>query len=272
MNERVESQMLMEVALRRALKNGEFVLHYQPRICTATGRAIGAEALLRWQHPESGLMEPARFVPLLEETGLIVPVGAWVLAEACRQARLWQDGGLPAMKVSVNLSSRQFRSETLYESVSEALRASGLAPQFLELELTESLLVENVDYAMDVIEKLKAIGVAISIDDFGTGYSSLAYLKRFPIDSLKIDRSFVRDLASSPKDVAIVEAISALAKSLGIGLIAEGVEEAWPAEFLRTRHCTEMQGFFFSGPLPAAATAEALGRHYEQTPRLSQAA
>ena len=270
MNERVESQILVEAALRRGLKNHEFVLHFQPRVSVASGRATGAEALLRWRHPEWGLVEPARFVPLLEETGMVVPVGAWVLAEACRQARSWQDAGLPPLRVSVNLSSRQFRSETLLESVSEALRASRLQPQMLELELTESLLVENVEHAMGVMGKLKAIGAAISIDDFGTGYSSLGYLKRFPIDSLKIDKSFVRDIATSPKDAAIVKAISALARSLGIGLIAEGVEEAWQVEFLRGRHCTEMQGFLFSRALPPEQMVDALSRAYP-LPRASAA-
>ncbi|HEX6412807.1 MAG TPA: EAL domain-containing protein [Burkholderiales bacterium] len=265
MNERVETQMMVEAALRRALKNEEFVLYFQPRVSAATGRATGAEALLRWKHPEWGLVEPARFVPLLEETGLIVPVGAWVLAEACRAARAWQSAGLPPLRVSVNLSSRQFRSEALCDAVSEALRSSGLAPQLLELELTESLLIENVEHAMGVMGQLKAIGTIISIDDFGTGYSSLGYLKRFPIDSLKIDRSFVRDIATSPKDAAIVKAISALARSLGIGLIAEGVEEPWQVEFLRGRHCTELQGFFFSRPVPEEALVEALRRSYPLT-------
>jgi diguanylate cyclase (GGDEF)-like protein len=262
MNERVESQIMIEAGLRRALKNEEFVLHFQPRVSAATGRATGAEALVRWRHPEWGLVEPARFVPLLEETGLVVPVGAWVLAEACRQAKAWQACGLGALRVSVNLSSRQFRSEALCETVSDALRASGLAPQLLELELTESLLVENVDHAMGVMGKLKAIGTALSIDDFGTGYSSLGYLKRFPIDSLKIDKSFVRDIATSPKDAAIVKAISGLARSLGIGLIAEGVEEPWQVEFLRARHCTEMQGYLFGRPVPAAALPEMLARTF----------
>ena len=270
MNERVESQIMIETALRRALKNDEFVLHFQPRVSAATGRATGAEALLRWKHPEWGLVEPARFVPLLEETGLIVPVGNWVLLEACRQAMAWQAAGLPPLRVSVNLSSRQFRSDALFEAVSEALRASKLAPQLLDLELTESLLIDNVDHAMGVMGKLKAIGTAISIDDFGTGYSSLGYLKRFPIDSLKIDKSFVRDIATSPKDAAIVNAISALARSLGIGLVAEGVEEPWQVEFLRARHCTEMQGYLFSRALPAEALAAALSRSYPM-PRPSAA-
>ena len=262
MNERVENQIAIEGALRRALKHDEFRLHFQPRVSAASGRATGAEALLRWHHPSWGLVEPARFVPMLEETGLIVPVGAWVLAEACRQAKAWQAAGLPPLRVSVNLSSRQFRSEALAESVSEALRASGLAPQQLEIELTESLLVENVEHAMGVMGRLKAIGTALSIDDFGTGYSSLSYLKRFPIDSLKIDRSFVRDIATSPKDAAIVKAISALARELGIGLIAEGVEEPWQVGFLRAHHCTEMQGYLFSRALPPEKVIEGLAGTY----------
>jgi len=262
MNERVENQMQLEAALRRALKNGEFVLHFQPRVSAATGRAIGVEALLRWRHPEWGLVEPARFVPVLEETGLIVAVGAWVLAEACHQAKAWQAGGRAPLRVSVNISPRQFRSEGLLKAVAGALRASGLAPQLLELELTESLLVENVDYAMDLMHKLKALGTSLSIDDFGTGYSSLGYLKRFPIDSLKVDKSFVRDLAASPKDAAIVDAICLLARSLGIGLVAEGVEESWQAEYLSARHCTEMQGYYFCRPLAPERLGEALARAY----------
>ncbi|HEX2199976.1 MAG TPA: EAL domain-containing protein, partial [Burkholderiales bacterium] len=262
MNQRVEEQMKLEAALRRALKNGEFVLYFQPRVSASTGRAVGVEALLRWRHPEWGLVEPARFVPVLEETGLIVPVGAWVLAEACHQAKAWQAGGRNPVHVSVNISPRQFRSEGLLRAVAGALRASGLPPQLLELELTESLLVENVGHAMELMHRLKLLGASISIDDFGTGYSSLSYLKRFPIDSLKVDRSFVRDLAASPKDAAIVDAICLLARSLGIGLVAEGVEETWQAEYLGERHCTEMQGFLFSRPLAPEAVAEALARTY----------
>jgi diguanylate cyclase (GGDEF)-like protein len=260
MNERVEQQMLMEAALRRALKKGEFEVYYQPRVCAESGRPMGAEALLRWHHPEQGLMEPARFVPLLEESGLIVPVGAWVMAEACRQAKRWADAGA-SLNISVNLSSRQFRSDTLVDSVAQALRSSGLTPQMLELELTESLLIENVDHAMEAMRRLKELGVSLSIDDFGTGYSSLGYLKRFPIDCLKIDRSFVRDLHTSPKDAAIVDAIAALAGSLGIGLVAEGVEQAGQADYLRGRHCTELQGFLFSKPLPAATFEQTLLSH-----------
>jgi EAL domain-containing protein (putative c-di-GMP-specific phosphodiesterase class I) len=262
MNERVEHQIKMEAALRHALKHREFVLHYQPRVSAVSGRVTGVEALLRWQHSEWGLIGPARFVPILEETGLIVPVGAWVLAEACREAKRWQIPDRPPVRVSVNLSSRQFRSEGLLKAVSAALRASGLPAGLLELELTESLLMDNVENAMEVLHKLKALGASISIDDFGTGYSSLGYLKRFPIDSLKIDRSFVRDIGSSAKDAAIVDAICALARSLDLGLVAEGVEHAWQAEYVCARHCTELQGYLFSRPVPAEAVADALSLTY----------
>jgi diguanylate cyclase (GGDEF)-like protein len=258
MTERVESQLRLEADLERALKHGEFVLHYQPRVSTATRRVVSIEALLRWNKPQVGLVAPGTFVPLLEESGLIVPVGAWVLRTACRQAKVWQEEGLPAMRISVNISSRQFRSESLVETIRDALESSGLAPESLELELTESLLVESAENAVTIMQRLKALGVTLSIDDFGTGYSSLNYLKRFPIDCLKIDSSFVHDLHTSAKDAAIVEAISALAKSLGIGLVAEGVEETRQADFLRARYCTELQGFLFSRPLAAEEIVDAV--------------
>ncbi len=262
MNERVEHQMKMEAALRQALKNGEFALHYQPRISAVSGRATGLEALLRWRHPEWGLVEPARFVPILEETGLIVPVGEWVLGEACRQAAAWQSESRPPVRISVNVSPRQFRSEGLARAVAGALRSSGLSAELIELELTESLLMEDVDYAMELLHKLKALGMSISIDDFGTGYSSLSYLKRFPIDSLKIDRAFVRDIASSAKDAAIVDAICALARSLEMGMVAEGVEHPWQAEYVCARHCDELQGYLFSKPLAPEAVPDALALTY----------
>jgi EAL domain-containing protein (putative c-di-GMP-specific phosphodiesterase class I) len=208
------------------------------------------------------MVEPARFVPVLEETGLIVPVGAWVLAEACHQAKSWQAYGRSPLRVSVNISPGQFRGEGLVKAVAGALRASGLPPHLLELELPESLLVENADYAMEVMHKLKALGTTLSIDDFGAGYSSLGYLKRFPIDNLKLDTSFVRDLAASPKDAAIVDAICLLARSLGMGLVAEGIEEAWQAHYLGERYCTEMQGYLFARPLGADGLIEALARTY----------
>ena len=260
MTERVESQLRLEADLERALKLGEFVLHYQPRVSTATRRVVSIEALLRWNKPQVGLVAPGGFVPLLEESGLIVPVGAWVLRTACRQAKVWQETSLPAMRISVNISSRQFRNEALVETIRDALETSGLAAECLELELTESLLVESAENAVTIMQRLKALGVTLSIDDFGTGYSSLNYLKRFPIDCLKIDSSFVHDLHTSAKDAAIVEAISALAKSLGIGLVAEGVEEVRQADFLSARYCTELQGFLFSHPLSADEVVDAVRR------------
>jgi len=250
MNARVENQLVLEAALRRAVEAGEFLLHFQPRVSALNRAVVGVEALLRWRHPERGLVSPADFIPLLEETNLIVPVGAWVLDTACRQAREWRDGGLP-LRMSVNISSRQFRSELLVQTVASALQSSGLEPELLELELTESLLIENTERAISIMTRFKKLGVMVSIDDFGTGYSSFSYLKQFPIDFLKVDRTFIRDLARNPKDAAIVEAIAALARSLGIGLIAEGVEEIHQAEYLRTCYCTEMQGWLFGRAVPA---------------------
>jgi diguanylate cyclase (GGDEF)-like protein len=258
MTERVESQLRLEADLERALKHSEFVLHYQPRVSAATRRVVSIEALLRWNKPGAGLVAPGTFVPLLEESGLIVPVGAWVLRTACRQAKVWQESGLSALRISVNISSHQFRSESLVDTIRDALESSGLAAECLELELTESLLVESAENAVTIMRRLKALGVTLSIDDFGTGYSSLNYLKRFPIDCLKIDSSFVHDLHTSAKDAAIVEAISALAKSLGIGLVAEGVEEPRQADFLRARYCTELQGFLFSHPVSADEVVDAI--------------
>jgi EAL domain-containing protein (putative c-di-GMP-specific phosphodiesterase class I) len=267
MNARVESQLLLEAALRRALKHGEFRLYYQPRV-TPGGGILGVEALLRWEHPERGLVEPAQFIAALEETGLIVPVGVWVLREACRQAAAWRAAGVAPLRVSVNLSSRQFRSENLVDAVAEALRDAPLDAKWLEVELIESLLMENMDRAMVIMGRLKEIGVGILIDDFGTGYSSLGTLKRFPIDGLKIDRTFVRDLTNSRKDAAIVESIAALAQSLGIGLVAEGVEQAHQADFLRAHYCTELQGYLFGRPMTAAAIEDVLRR---PEPRAAQA-
>lgn len=249
MNVRFENQLKMETALKRAIANAELHLQYQPRICAHTRQMIGVEALLRWVHPEWGLVPPARFIPQLEESGMIVAVGAWVIREACRQNKEWQDMGLPPLRISVNLSLRQFRSESLIHTVQSALAESKLDPCYFEMELTESLLAENTENAIQLMHALKKLGIMLSIDDFGTGYSSLSYLKRFPIDCLKIDRSFIMDIVTNPKDAAIVEAISALAKSLGIGLVAEGVENIDQARLLQKFDCTEMQGYFYSPPL-----------------------
>ncbi|QBE62067.1 bifunctional diguanylate cyclase/phosphodiesterase [Pseudoduganella lutea] len=255
MNEETRERLRIEGALRNALERGEFVLHYQPQVDLASGRIVGMEALLRWQHPELGMVPPQRFIGLAEETGLIVPIGAWVLRTACAQAKAWNDawapGGLPPLRVAVNLSARQFAQPDLVPSIAQVLADTGLPAACLDLELTESLFVDDVAQAVEVLHQLKALGVALSIDDFGTGYSSFSYLRRFPIDVLKIDRSFVADIASDADEAAIVVSIIALARNLKLRVIAEGVESLAQLEFLRAHGCDEMQGYYFSRPLPA---------------------
>ncbi len=242
-----------ETGLKQALQRDELVLYYQPRVESKTGEVIALEALLRWAHPKRGLVPPNSFIPLLEELGLISPVGEWVVYTACRQVKDWHDAGLANIRVSVNISSGQFRAVSFVDMVRDALDQSGLDARFLELELTESVLIENIDTAVKIMQELKEIGVSISIDDFGSGYSSLNYLKLLPLDYLKIDRTFVKDLATNDKDVAIIKTIAALAHSLKIKLVAEGVEENSQLEFLRSQDCCEFQGFLFSPPVPSSA-------------------
>ncbi len=250
-------RLTLETALRRAVERREFTLNYQPRVATATGEIVGFEALLRWKHPELGFVPPAQFIPVAESSGLIVEIGKWVLEEACRQNRRWQDAGLRAVKMAVNLSSVQFVHPTILGQVEEALESSGLDARWLELELTESTAMHDAGRAVEVLRKLKDLGLEISIDDFGTGYSSLAYLKRFPIDALKIDRSFISECPGNSEDAAIVASIVSMARSLGLEVVAEGVENESQLEFLRALHCEEVQGYLFS-PGVAAAQAEAL--------------
>ena len=251
MNRLVVEHLTLETQLRRALENGEFVLHYQPQQDLHDGSIIGVEALIRWNSPEGGLISPARFIPVAEDSGIIVPIGAWVLGEACRQARAWQDAGLPPFVVAVNLSAVQFRRPDLVNTVINALVLSDLDSQWLELELTESILIQDAEATLDAVRRLKALGVRLSVDDFGTGYSSLAYLKRFAVDKLKIDQSFIRDLVSDPDDAAIVRAIIQMAHSLKLKTIAEGVESEELANLLRIFHCDEIQGYWFARPMPA---------------------
>ena len=257
MNVQAFQRLAFEGSLRRALERDEFLLHYQPQVDLRTGRIVGAEALLRWRHPDLGVISPEEFVPILEETGIVIPVGEWVLRTACEQARAWQEADdLPPLRVAVNLSARQFKQHDLTETVSGALRLSGLDPERLELEITESVLMENAQTSGVRLAKLKMDeGLRVSIDDFGTGYSSLSYLKRFPLDVLKIDQSFVRDIADDPDDAAIVSAIIALAHNLRLEVIAEGVETEAQLAFLRERGCDQIQGFHFSRPLPPDAFA-----------------
>ena len=252
MNARTFETLAMENSLRHALKRQEFRLHYQPQIDIASGAIIGMEALIRLQHPETGMVPPGSFIPLAEETGLIVPIGEWVLNEACFQTKEWHDQGHAGLRVAVNLSAHQFRHKGLLDSVSRALDESGLPPGKLELELTESILMHDTEEIIATLHQFKRMGVQLSIDDFGTGFSSLAYLKRFDMDKLKIDQSFVRDITSDPNDLAIARAVIALGHSLNLKVIAEGVETAEQLALLKEYGCDEMQGFYFSRPRPAA--------------------
>jgi len=250
MNTSVGARLNLERRLRRALRDGEFLLHYQPQVDIETGRIVGMEALVRWLDPEVGLVPPSAFIPVAEESGLIGPLSEWVLREACRQNKAWQDDGLPPARVSVNLSARQFQQRDIARLVMSILEETGLEPQYLELELTESAIMRNAEEAVVMLNELHALGIGLAIDDFGTGYSSLSYLKRFPVDRLKIDRSFVSDIGASNDDETITSAIIALAHSLDLQVIAEGVETAAQLDFLKERACHEMQGYFFSRPIP----------------------
>jgi EAL domain-containing protein (putative c-di-GMP-specific phosphodiesterase class I)/CheY-like chemotaxis protein len=249
----------MERELRQALTGDELVLHYQPQVDLLSGRITGAEALVRWQHPQRGLLSPLEFIPLAEETGLIGPLGEWILREACRQNRVWLTAGLPAGRIAVNLSARQFGDTDLLELTRRVLAESGLPAAQLEFELTESMAMQDVDKVISILHELKRMGVRTSLDDFGTGYSSLSYLQRFAVSALKIDRSFVHEVEANPGNAAIVATIIAMAGSLGLKVIAEGVETAAELAWLRASRCDEIQGYHFSRPLPADQYALLLG-------------
>jgi len=254
-------RLALETRLRRAIERNELSLHYQAKLDLASNRIAGVEALLRWNSDELGAVSPAKFIPVAEETGLILAIGKWVLRNACAQGVQWQRAGLPPVSVSVNLSPRQLNDPELVEAVRTVLDETGLRPDLLELEVTESSVMHNVERALEVLGALKGMGVRLAIDDFGTGYSSLAQLKRFPIDTLKVDRSFIRELPSDTEDKAIAEAIIAMGKTLNLTVVAEGVETREQQEFLRERACDQMQGFYFSRPVPAADFAELLRVH-----------
>jgi diguanylate cyclase (GGDEF)-like protein len=250
---RASKRFVLETSLRHAVENEEFLLHYQPRVAIDSLQIIGVEALVRWQHPELGLVPPGDFIPLAEETGLILPIGEWALREACRQNRSWQDRGVARMRVGVNISARQFRQQSLAETVMRILEETELAPDLLELELTESSIMSNAEAAIDVLTQLQIRGVTISVDDFGTGFSSLSYLKRLPLDYLKIDQSFVRDVTTDPDDAALVRAIVTLAHNLRLRVVAEGVATIEQLRFLRLLRCDEVQGYLISKPLSVEA-------------------
>jgi diguanylate cyclase (GGDEF)-like protein/PAS domain S-box-containing protein len=258
MSAQVVERVALEKSLRSALAREELFLMYQPQMDIATGRITGLEALLRWQHPDLGLVPPDRFIRIAENSGLIVPIGEWVVRTACRQARKWQDEGLPAVTVAVNVSAVQFRQADFCGLIRRVLHETGLAPQYLELELTEGLLLAEADVTLSVLKELKSMGVTLAIDDFGTGYSSFNYLRQFRVSKLKIDRIFIRDVAMNPDDAAITAAIISMAKSLNLKVIAEGVENEAQMSFLRAHLCDEIQGYYFSKPLAADKVADKL--------------
>ena len=237
--------------MRKAMERGEFLIYYQPQVDLWAGRIVGCEALLRWPHQEMGFISPQQFIPLAEESGLIVPLGKWVLFEACKQAKEWNSAFPSDLRISVNLSSHQFRQKDLIDLIAEGLESSGLRPSLLELEITESAIIQDTERAVQILEALREMDIRIAIDDFGTGYSSLSYLKKFPLNILKIDQSFIRDITVNRQDASITTAIIALARSLDLEVIAEGVETLEHLLFLREKGCDLMQGYFFSRPIPA---------------------
>jgi EAL domain-containing protein (putative c-di-GMP-specific phosphodiesterase class I) len=272
MNARALERLTLEADLRRAVENEELVLHYQPQIDFANQQIVGAEALVRWQHPKLGLLPPAEFIPMAEDTGLILPIGDWVLRTACNQAALWEHAGLGNLRVAVNVSARQFQQKNFLERVAQIVDETAISPSSLELEITESSIMPNAAQVVVLLSELKHMGVRIAIDDFGIGYSSLGYLKRLPIDRLKIDRTFVSDATSDPDDAAIVMAIITLAHSLRLKVMAEGVETEEQLRFLQLLKCDEGQGYLFGKPMPAdlflTAATEA-GAHQHAQPLFS---
>ena len=251
MNLRAMERQSLEDSLRHAIERHELALHYQPKINLTTGTIIGVEALIRWCHPQRGFVPPGQFIAIAEDCGLIVAIGRWVLREACHQARVWQVAGLPPMCVAINISAVELRAPGFASGVRTILRETNLEPRYLELELTETVLMEDSRSVADVLKELKDIGVLLALDDFGTGYSSLSYLKRFPIDALKIDQSFVRDLSTDEDDAGIVTAVIGMGKSLHMRVVAEGVETREQLAMLQEYGCPQAQGYYFSRPVPA---------------------
>lgn len=260
MHAQIAERMTLENELRRALEHGELVVYYQPQVEIANGRIVGVEALVRWQHPQRGLMLPGDFIPLAEESGLIVPLGTWVLRTACAQAKAWQEAGLPPIRVGVNLSARQFQQGNPSEVVELALQETGLDAHCLQLEITETVAMQDIDFTIATLSNLKKMGVQVAIDDFGTGHSSLNYVKRLPIDEVKIDRSFVRDLTTDSNDAAIVGSVVAMTHKLHLKALAEGVETEEQLAFLKKRGCDLVQGFLFARPMPAEAVEKMIAQ------------
>ena len=250
MNTQTIERLVLENGMRQALERNEFELHFQPQVNAHGRELVGVEVLLRWRHPEFGLIPPCRFIPLAEETGLIKPIGDWVLAESCRQLTLWDQAGLYVPRVAVNLSARQFEQQNLIHTVASALEQASLEPHRLELEITESMIMQNPVETVRILNELKKLGVKLSINDFGTGYSSLSILKRFPLDTLKIDQSFIDGLPQDSDSAAITEAVLAMSRKLGFTVVAEGVEHEGQAHFLEQIGCDILQGYYFGKPMP----------------------
>jgi diguanylate cyclase (GGDEF)-like protein len=268
MNVRAVERQSIEESLRRALQHQEFALHYQPKINLTTGEIAGAEALLRWTHPTRGPLSPDQFIPIAEDCGLILPIGRWVLREACRQARAWADAGLSLTTIAINISAIEFRDENFLEGVFTILKDTGLDPRSLELELTESVLMKRAESAESTLKALRAKGVQLAVDDFGTGYSSLSYLRKFSIDTLKIDQSFARQITATPDETAIVAAIITMGRSLNLRVVAEGVETQEELAFLRSHQCDEAQGYYFSRPVLPQQFARLLEASWKLLPAL----
>ncbi|MGH8262236.1 MAG: EAL domain-containing protein, partial [Steroidobacteraceae bacterium] len=271
MNTATQERVKLESDLHTALELKQFELHYQPKVNIKTGVVHGAEALLRWRHPERGLIPPGEFIPIAEDCGLIATIGAWVVREACKQARAWQEQGLPPLRVAVNLSPTQFRQGDIETIIRDALDQAGLEPRFLEVELTESAVMSDPEESISILEKLSEMGVLVSVDDFGTGYSSMSYLRRFPIDKLKVDRSFIHEVMSRPEDASIVQAIVSLAHSLKLKVVAEGVESMEQLDFLKKLGCDQYQGYHYSPALPASQFEELIRARRHDGPPLTEA-
>jgi EAL domain-containing protein (putative c-di-GMP-specific phosphodiesterase class I) len=262
MSSHSEKRLDLELKLHQALEKNEFQLHYQPQIDTANNKIVAAEALIRWQQSELGMVYPDDFISLAEETGQIFKIGEWVINEACRQNKAWQLAGLEPIRIAVNLSSLQFMQEGLCQTIADILQKNQLKPEYLELEITESIMMRNIDQTISIIHELSEMGINVSVDDFGTGYSSLSYLKKFPLESLKIDKSFVLDIPEDKDDMMITSAIISMAKSLNLKVVAEGVESAGQVEFLKEHQCDMMQGYYFSRPVTADNFAILLAKLY----------
>jgi EAL domain-containing protein (putative c-di-GMP-specific phosphodiesterase class I) len=260
MNQRSAAKLQLNTDLRHAVERREFVLHYQPKVDLLSGATVGMEALLRWSHPSRGMVAPAEFIPALEDSGLILPVGEWVFEEACAQVRRWREAGLRPVPIAVNLSAKQFRRRDLDGILRRTLAGADVPAELLELEITESCLMEDPEDAVRLLSALRAAGLRISVDDFGTGYSSLAYLTRLPLSALKIDRAFVRDALEKPEAASIVRAVIELAHNLRFTVVAEGVETKEQEQFLRLFRCDEAQGYYFGRPMPAAQVGGRLAR------------